>query len=236
MGRVGNVVLLNEHPVEQALLRHFLSSEGVASSSLSPRASLDALAALAPDLVIADAPGAHGCAQLRQRLPGARIVAIAGADEVDGAHAVLRRPLDFHRLNRDLRPLLDGESAGRPRRGTAARPPHVLVVDDDRDVLEYCRAVLAGGGAVVDAIEDPASLRAVQPAAGSYDLVLIDVFVAGADGLELLRRFCADVRCCASKLYVIGAEGGGETARRSGADGFLTKPLKQRDLLELIAS
>src|SRR5262249_17499938 len=111
MGRVGNVVLLNEHPVEQALLRHFLSSEGVASSRLSPRASLDALAALAPDLVIADAPGAHGCARLRQRLPGARIVAIAGADEVEGAHAVLRRPLDFHRLNRDLRPLLDGESA-----------------------------------------------------------------------------------------------------------------------------
>jgi DNA-binding response OmpR family regulator len=235
MGRVGNVILLNEHPVEQALLRHFLSSEGVASSSLSPRASLDALAALGPDLVIADASGAHGCAQLRQRLPEARIVALAEVDEVEGAHAVLRRPLDFHRLNRDLRPLLDGESAGGARRGTAARPPHVLVVDEDRDVLEYCRAVLAGGGAVVDAIEDPGSLREVQPAAGSYDLVLIDAFAAGADG-EQLRRFCAEVRTCAAKLYVITASGDREMARRSGADGFLTKPLKQKALLDLIGT
>src|SRR4051794_32818281 len=69
-------------PREQALLRYFLSSEGVASSSLSPRAGLDALAAMAPDLVIADAAGAHGCVQLRQRLPEARIVALAEAGDV----------------------------------------------------------------------------------------------------------------------------------------------------------
>src|SRR6266852_5805951 len=80
MARVSNVVLLNQHPVEQALLRYFLSSEGVASSSLSPRAGLDTLAAMAPDLVIADAAGTHGCAQLRRRLRKARIVALAAAD------------------------------------------------------------------------------------------------------------------------------------------------------------
>ena len=378
MSRVSNVVLLNQHPVEQALLRYFLSSEGVPSSSLSPRAGLDALAAMAPDLVIADASGAHGCAQLRQRLPDARIVALAEAGDVEGAHAVLRRPLDFHRLNRDLRPLLEAgaqatsqvrrrvllvdddtdvlevtrkalEAAGcsvtciadssevlrappgdgydlvlldllmpgvdglelcqllrrrygedlriciitaandpenvkraqqvgadgwltkpirkaellalvglsergpesergpiavpapftPPQPGKAARPPHVLVVDDDRDVLEYCRAVLAGAGAVVDAIQDPSSFREVLPPGGSYDLVLIDIFMPGMDGIELLRRFSADVRNCASKLYVITAaddEALRGLAKRSGADGYLTKPLKQKALLELLAA
>jgi DNA-binding response OmpR family regulator len=378
MARVSNVVLLNQHPVEQALLRYFLSSEGVASSSLSPRAGLDALAALSPDLVIADAAGAHGCAQLRQRLPDARIVALAEAGEVEGADAVLRRPLDFHRLNRDLRPLLEGggkaasrvwrrvllvdddpdvlqvtrkalEAVGcsvtciadssevlstprgdgydlvlldlvmpevdglelcfrlrqrygddlricmitsatdpesikraaqygadgwltkpirkaellalvglgrsgapraasgpivtppplEPQPGPAPRRPHVLVVDDDRDVLEYCRAVLAGGGAVVDAIQDPSSFREVLPPGGSYDLVLIDIFMPGMDGIELLRRFSADVRNCASKLYVITAaddEALRALAQRSGADGYLTKPLKQKALLELLAA
>ena len=376
MARVSNVVLLNQHPVEQALLRYFLSSEGVASSSLSPRAGLDALAAMAPDLVIADAAGAHGCTQLRQRLPEARIVALAEAGDVEGADAILRRPLDFHRLNRDLRPLLEGgKGASRVRRvllvdddtdvlevtrkaleavgcsvtciadssevlrappgdgydlvlldvvmpevdglelcymlrqrygedlricmitaatdpeaikraaqygadgwltkpirkadllalvglgerngpsaergaiavpapftpqpGAAPRRPHVLVIDDDRDVLEYCRAVLAGAGAVVDAIQDPSTFRELLPPGGSYDLVLIDIFMPGMDGIELLRRFSADVRNCASKLYVITAaddEALRALAKRSGADGYLTKPLKQKALLEILAA
>jgi CheY-like chemotaxis protein len=336
---------------------------------------------MAPDLVIADAGGAHGCAQLRERLPDARIVALAEAGDVEGADAVLRRPLDFHRLNRDLRPLLEasaqagsqlrrrvllvdddtdvlevtrkaleaagcsvtciadssevlrappgdgydlvlldllmpdvdglqlcsllrkrygedlricmitaandpeaikraaqvgadgwltkpirkkellalvglGDRGGRqkpqkngrpsavaapftPQPGKASRPPHVLVVDDDRDVLEYCRAVLAGGGAVVDAIQDPSSFRDVLPPGGSYDLVLIDIFMPGMDGIELLQRFSADVRNCASKLYVITAaddEALRALAQRSGADGYLTKPLKQKALLELLAA
>jgi CheY-like chemotaxis protein len=115
----------------------------------------------------------------------------------------------------------------------------VLVVDDDRDVLEYCRAVLAGGGAVVDAIQDPSSFREVLPPGGKYDLVLIDIFMPGMDGIELLRRFSADVRNCTSKLYVITAaddESLRALAQRSGADGYLIKPLKQRALLDLLAA
>jgi CheY-like chemotaxis protein len=381
MARVSNAVLLNQHPVDQALLRYFLSSRGVASSSLSPRAGLETLAALAPDLVIADACGNHPFAKLRERLPDARIVAVAeepGA--VDGADAVLHRPLDFQRVTRELRPIVDGpaekvkrlqarvlvvdddtdvldvtrkvlESAGcsvtcvadssqllrvppgngydlvlldvmmpevdglqlcyvlrqhygdelricmitaasdpesvkraarygadgwltkpirkdellalvgvgkrvvedrsdRPAERPAptplmARPvaavkrPHVLVIDDDRDVLEYCRAVLAGAGAVVDAIHDPSTFREVLPPGGSYDLVLVDLFMPGMDGIEVLQRFSADVRNCASRLYVISAsddESLRNLALRSGADGYLTKPLERNSLLELLAA
>ena len=126
-----------------------------------------------------------------------------------------------------------------PQPGAAPRRPHVLVIDDDRDVLEYCRAVLAGAGAVVDAIQDPSTFRELLPPGGSYDLVLIDIFMPGMDGIELLRRFSADVRNCASKLYVITAaddEALRALAKRSGADGYLTKPLKQKALLETLAA
>src|SRR3989442_12848792 len=164
MARVSNVVLLNQHPVEQALLRYFLSSEGVPSSSLSPRAGLDALAAMAPDLVIADAAGAHGCAQLRQRLPDARIVALAEAGDVEGAHAVLRRPLDFHRLNRDLRPLLEAGA-----QATSQVRRRVLLVDDDTDVLEGTRKALEGGWGSGACIADFTGGFA-RPPGRAYDL------------------------------------------------------------------
>src|SRR5438067_1372102 len=233
MARVSNVVPLNQHPVEQALLRYFLSSEGVASSSLSPRAGLDALAAMAPDLVIADAAGAHGCAQLRKRLPEARIVALAEAGDVEGADAVLRRPLDFHRLNRDLRPLLEAgtTSASGVRR-------RVLLVDDDTDVLEATRRALEAVGCAVTCISDSREALRAQPG-GGYDLVLLDLIMPGVDGIELLQRFSADIRNCASKLYVITAtddEALRGLAKRSGADGYLTKPLKQKALLDLLAA
>jgi CheY-like chemotaxis protein len=379
MARVSNAVLLNQHPVDQALLRYFLSSRGIASSSLSPRAHLETLAALAPDLVIADAQGNHPCATLRQRLPNARIVAVAeepGA--VEGADAVLHRPLDFQRVTSSLRPIVDGdaaataaqpvkrvllvdddpdvlevarrvlvsagcavtcvadstqllrrgiderydlvlldvvmpevdglqlcyflrqqcgedlricmitaasdpesikraarygadgwltkpirkdellalvgagerpqpESSPQPRSITplrtakpsvAAKRPHVLVIDDDRDILEYCRAVLAGAGAVVDAIHDPSSFREVLPPGGKYDLVLVDLFMPGMDGIEVLQRFSGDVRNCASRLYVITASDDPSLrnlAQRSGADGYLTKPLDRNALLELLS-
>ncbi|HYZ90726.1 MAG TPA: response regulator [Myxococcales bacterium] len=377
MARVNNAVLLNEHPVDQALLRYFLSSRGIASSSLSPRARLETLTALAPDLVIADARGNHPCATLRQRLPKARIVAVSeDPGAVEGADAVLQRPLDFQRVTSSLRPIVDGVAGGRkvqpwkrvllvdddtdvlqvarkvlesagcavtciadssellrrrieepydlvlldvvmpevdglqlcyflrqqcgddlricmitaatdpesikraarygadgwltkpirseellalvglgerpepprkPRASTpvksakkaaATRRPHVLVIDDDRDILEYCRAVLAGAGAVVDAIHDPSSFREVLPPGGKYDLVLVDLFMPGMDGIEVLQRFSSDVRNCASRLYVITASDDPALrtlAQRSGADGYLTKPLTRNSLLELLA-
>src|SRR5438094_717885 len=228
MARVSNVVLLNQHPVEQALLRYFLSSAGVASSSLSPRAGLDALAAMAPDLVIADAAGAHGCTQLRQRLPEARIVALAEAGDVEGADAILRRPLDFHRLNRDLRPLLEGGKG-------APRVRRVLLVDDDTDVLGVTRKALEAVGCSVTCIADSSEVLRAPPGDG-YDLVLLDVVMPEVDGLELCytlrQQYGEDLRIC-----MITAATDPEAIKRAaqyGADGWLTKPIRKADLLALV--
>jgi CheY-like chemotaxis protein len=120
-----------------------------------------------------------------------------------------------------------------------ARRPHVLVVDDDRDVLEYCRSVLLGAGAVVDAIQDASGLLEMLPAGGTYDLVLLDIFMPEVNGIDLLRRFSADVRNCTSRLYIISSaddEALRAEAKRCGADGYLTKPLHRKALLDLLAA
>ena len=83
MAHSPNVVLLNEHPAEQAFLRYFLSTQGIASSSLSHREGLDALAALAPDVVILD----EGCGG---KDAAQRSIPMQGASRVGGARTRTR--------------------------------------------------------------------------------------------------------------------------------------------------
>jgi DNA-binding response OmpR family regulator len=99
------------------------------------------------------------------------------------------------------------------------------------------RAVYRREGVHVDAIQDPSRLRESLPPGGSYDLVLLDIFMPAVDGIELLRRFSSDVKNVASRFYIITAEEDAALrtlAHRSGADGYLTKPLQQRALLDLL--
>jgi DNA-binding response OmpR family regulator len=137
------------------------------------------------------------------------------------------------------KPVLPAIPDVKPVAAAARRPPHVLVVDDDLDILEWCRAVFSRAGAVVDAIQDPTALRDSMPPGGAYDLVLLDIFMPAIDGIELLRRFSSDVKNLASRFYIITAEEDPalrQLARQSGADGYLTKPLQPEALLGLLST
>ncbi len=115
----------------------------------------------------------------------------------------------------------------------------VLVVDDDGDILHYCREVFAAAGVQVDTVQDAGKLSEQMPPGGSYELVLLDLYMPGADGIGLLRRFCQDVRNVSSRFYVISADEDASLramARWSGADGYLRKPLHQEELLSLLVA
>lgn len=121
-----------------------------------------------------------------------------------------------------------------------ARPKQrVLVVDDDGDILHYCREIFEGAGVQIDTVQDAGKLSEQLPPGGSYQLVLLDLYMPGADGIGLLRRFCQDVRNVSSRFYVISADEDASLramAQWSGADGYLRKPLHQAELLGLLAS
>ena len=120
----------------------------------------------------------------------------------------------------------------------AARRKKVLVIDDDPAVVEFCSRVLRAAGAEVDTA-DPERLRDQMPAAGAYDVVLVDLHLGVQSGLEVMKAMVADVRNVASRLYVItstDAANLGDEATRSGADGWLRKPLVPKDLTDLLAS
>ena len=101
----------------------------------------------------------------------------------------------------------------------------VLVVDDETGVRASLVGILGDEGYAVDAVESgEAALAALE--ARRYDLVLLDVWLPGADGLEVLGRISESDRDV--PVVVISGHGTIETAVKAvrlGAQDFVEKPL-----------
>jgi CheY-like chemotaxis protein len=115
-------------------------------------------------------------------------------------------------------------------RGTQKR---ILVVDDDRLVLEsVCKALKGAGYQVRPAASADEALAQYAPPAEPFDLVLSDVAMPGMDGFELARRLAE--RDPHLNLLFLGSRSGHEPARKELLDRFplLTKPFEPGELLE----
>ena len=101
----------------------------------------------------------------------------------------------------------------------------VLVVDDEAGVRASLSAILGDEGYAVEAVgSGEEALAALE--SRRYDVVLLDVWLPGADGLEVLRR----IRETDAELPVVVISGHGtiETAVKAvrlGAQDFVEKPL-----------
>jgi DNA-binding response OmpR family regulator len=105
----------------------------------------------------------------------------------------------------------------------------VLVIDDDRDLVDLLREFLATEGFTVDAAYDYASglNRALD---GEHELVVLDVMLPGGSGLDLVKTVRES-----SKVPLLLLSAAGETVDRIiglqiGADDYLAKPFEPREL------
>ncbi len=103
----------------------------------------------------------------------------------------------------------------------------VLIVDDEPGIRESLRGVLEDEGFVCEAVESgEAGLEELRRQ--SYDVVLLDVWLPGMDGLETLSRIQEIPAEDRPEVVVISGHGTIETAVRAtklGAFDFLEKPL-----------
>jgi CheY-like chemotaxis protein len=113
--------------------------------------------------------------------------------------------------------------------------PRVLVVDDDPGFGEFVRKVAQGCGYHVELAGDAAAFRTAYEQSPP-DLIMLDLQMPGADGVELLR-ILADLGCKAPILVMSGFDAKViDTARRLGAarglnmHRVLTKPIRAADL------
>ncbi len=124
---------------------------------------------------------------------------------------------------------------------TTARSPHILIADDQADVLEALRLLLKPEGYAIRTASSPAGVLAALES-GDFDVILMDLNYArdttsGAEGLDLLAR----VREIDSTLPVVlmTAWGSIELAvegMRRGARDFIQKPWDNARLLATLAT
>lgn len=110
--------------------------------------------------------------------------------------------------------------------------PYILVIDDERDIRETVRDILADEGYDVGLAETAAEAREVRRQRRP-DLVLMDVWLPDTDGITLLREWVGQPGFD-SPVIMISGHATVETAveaTRLGAYDFVEKPLSLSKLL-----
>ncbi len=113
------------------------------------------------------------------------------------------------------------------------RTPHILVVDDHRDIRDLLARFLTKHGFRASVAETAAAARKAMQAA-EIDLVVLDIMMPGEDGLSLTRslREAGDVPVIL--LTAMGEETDRIVGLEVGADDYVAKPFNPRELLARI--
>jgi two-component system, OmpR family, KDP operon response regulator KdpE len=112
----------------------------------------------------------------------------------------------------------------------AGKPPRVLVVDDEPQILRALKVVLreAGFEAVpAETGSEALDLAAVRPP----EAAIVDLVLPDADGVEVTRRLREWSEMPILVLSAVGEEEQKVLALDAGADDYITKPFGARELV-----
>ena len=112
-----------------------------------------------------------------------------------------------------------------------AERAHILLADDNADMRDYVRRLLASQYEVEVVADGGAALSAI--ARRKPDLVLSDIMMPHLDGMELVSRLRADPQTNTLPIILLSALAGEESrveGMQAGADDYLIKPFSAREL------
>ncbi len=108
----------------------------------------------------------------------------------------------------------------------------ILIVDDDAAGRTLLEEILTGAGYQVRQAAG-GEVALTQAATDPPDVILLDLLMPGMDGLEVCRRLKEDSATSAVPVIVVTALGqvaAKEASLTTGADDFVTKPVRPDDL------
>jgi two-component system CheB/CheR fusion protein len=251
----GAILIVEDDPEVRELLELLLRNEGYrVAAAADGRAALELVArgTIRPDLIVADynlpngMNGVQLSAKLRELLDHAIPAIVVTGDISTGASrdiglqncVQLNKPVKVNELTQAIQRLLPlsqpaAHSHAPPPAASVSdpRPPVIIVVDDDDEVRRTIREVLEEAGHAVEAYSNcEAFLEAYHP--GREACLLLDAYLPGMSGLELLRRL-GDAE---HRLPVIMITGYSDVpiavqAMKAGAMDFIEKPVGRDELL-----
>ncbi len=114
----------------------------------------------------------------------------------------------------------------------------ILLVEDEKNIILGVRTCLEAVGYEVEVVEDgEAAINIMKES--SPDLLLLDLMLPKVDGFEVCRTLKEneDERIRKTPIVVLSAKAGEEDRQRAmelGADAYMTKPFRPRELWDEI--
>jgi two-component system OmpR family response regulator len=113
------------------------------------------------------------------------------------------------------------------------REPHILVVDDDREIRTLLEKYFARNGLRVSLASDTKTADQLL-AAGRFDLIVLDIMLPGEDGLAYCRRLRRDADVPIVMLTAMTGDADRIIGLELGADDYVVKPFNPRELVARI--
>jgi len=256
--RSGTILIIEDDPEVREHFELFLREEGyAAATAIDGPAALELAArrTIRPDLVLADynlpngMNGIQVCQKLRQELSREiPFIVLTGDISTQALRDIalhdcvqFNKPVKLRELTHAIEKLLakpPAAPAPRPVRpveeSSASGLPKIFIVDDDHLVREALRVVLEDDGRVVETYPScEAFLEAFR--SDKSACLLIDAYLPGMSGLELLRKLHDD----GHRLPSIMITGNSDVpmaveAMKAGALDFIEKPVGREELIASI--
>ena len=113
--------------------------------------------------------------------------------------------------------------------------PHILLVEDARDIREPLARYLREHGYRATTAADSANARKVLKAA-AIDLIVLDIMMPGEDGLSLCRSIRETSQIPVILLTARGEEVDRINGLEMGADDYIAKPFSPRELIARVTA
>jgi PAS domain S-box-containing protein len=133
--------------------------------------------------------------------------------------------------------IIEDVAATQHAEATPGERARILLADDNADMRDYVRRLLASRYEVDVAADGEAALAAI--ARRKPDLLLADVMMPRLDGLGLLARLRADPRTKTLPIILVSARAGEEARVQglaAGADDYVVKPFSAREMLAKVGA
>ncbi|MFT3902187.1 MAG: response regulator [Niabella sp.] len=115
--------------------------------------------------------------------------------------------------------------------------PSLLIIDDEEDLLEFLCEILSGEYQVFKASDAEKGLQLLKDEL--IDLIISDIMMPGADGLELCNQLKSDMAYCHIPVILLTAKKSDNDkleGLETGADAYISKPFSPKLLQVQVAN